>query len=266
METVGVVGLGTVGAAVAAAFEDAGVRVRGFDRYQQHGSASDMAGCDAVFVCVPTPADEQGYDASEVWNAVEALAPQVAPGTVVAIKSTVPPGTTDHLALTYPRFDIASVPEFLQARRPAETLRVPDRVIIGARSHAAGALLTRLMNLVAPAAPVLLVAPIEAELIKLCSNVLLAAKIAMANELAAVCATFGAAWPRVQSGVGLDRRIGPDHLTVTGEGGFSGGCLPKDLDGLIGEARASGYRPRLLEEIAEFNRSVRRDLVPEGAS
>ena len=57
--------------------------------------------------------------------------------------------------------------------------------------------------------------------------------------------------------MGLDRRIGPDHLTVTPERGFGGSCLPKDLDGLIQAARASGYAPTILERIAEFNRWIR---------
>ena len=34
-------------------------------------------------------------------------------GAIVAVKSTVPPGTSDALALDFPRFEFASVPEFL---------------------------------------------------------------------------------------------------------------------------------------------------------
>jgi UDPglucose 6-dehydrogenase len=55
----------------------------------------------------------------------------------------------------------------------------------------------------------------------------------------------------------MDRRIGPDHLVVTPERGFGGGCLPKDLDGLIAAASAAGYDPSLLRSIVELNRSIR---------
>jgi len=75
-----------------------------------------------------------------------------------------------------------------------------------------------------------------------------------------VCESFGVEWSNIQAAVGLDRRIGADHLTVTPERGFSGGCLPKDLDGLIAAARSRGDRHAiLLRAIASFNRLVRRD-------
>ena len=61
----------------------------------------------------------------------------------------------------------------------------------------------------------------------------------------------------MQAAVGLDRRIGPEHLTVSEERGFGGACLPKDLDGLIAAARSVGYEPTVLAEIAGFNRRIR---------
>lgn len=109
----------------------------------------------------------------------------------------------------------------------------------------------------------LLVRPIEAELIKLCSNAMLAAKVSLANELAEICGRFGVAWPRVQAGVGMDRRIGPDHLAVSQERGFGGSCLPKDLDGLIAEAAGAGAEPELLRAIAGFNVRIRRQARAE---
>ncbi len=144
------------------------------------------------------------------------------------------------------------------AARPLETFTRPDRIIIGAASDAAGSTLQELLQRVAPSAPVLRVRPIEAELIKLCSNAMLAVKVSFANELAEICERFGVAWSRVQPGVGLDRRIGPDHLLVSPERGFGGACLPKDLDGLIAASRAAGYEPSLLAEMAEFNVRIRR--------
>lgn len=106
-------------------------------------------------------------------------------------------------------------------------------------------------------APVVVVDPTEAELAKLCSNALLSAKVAMANELYEICDRYRVKWGRVQAVVGLDRRIGPDHLEVTKERGFGGVCLPKDMDGLVGAALRAGYMPTVLTEIASFNRRIR---------
>jgi UDPglucose 6-dehydrogenase len=256
--TAGVIGLGVVGGTLARALGDAGIAVRGYDSYQGVGRPDDLQDCPVVFLCVPTPSMEDGgYDLAEVWNALRTLEPHLGAGTVVVVKSTVPPGTSDRLSVAFPGLTFASMPEFLVASRPMETLTRPDRVVIGCRSPRTARMLADLIGKIAPSAPVVHLRPTEAELVKLASNAMLSAKVSMANELAEVCGPFGVAWSRVQAGVGLDRRIGPDHLTVTPDRGFGGTCLPKDLDGLIAASAGAGYRPPVLEEIAAFNRNIR---------
>jgi UDPglucose 6-dehydrogenase len=258
VDAVGVVGLGMVGGTVARAFSDAGVTVHGYDRYLEIGSPEDLGPCRVVFLCVPTPSlPNRGYDLGEVWSAANEIESYLPTGTIVVVKSTVSPGTNDRLAAAFPRVEFASLPEFLVEARPLETFTHPDRLIIGARSGEGATILRELLAMVAPEAPAVIVQPIEAELTKLCSNVLLAAKVAMANQLSDICEHYEVSWPRIKSVVGLDRRIGPDHLSVTEERGFGGSCLPKDLDGLIAAAEAAGCAPHLLEAIAEFNRRIR---------
>ena len=258
MNTIGVVGLGVVGGTVEAAFRAAGVPTRGYDRYRGIGGAADMSACSLVFLCVPTPSKaDGGHDLKEIEYAVSEIEAHVEPGTVIAIKSTIPPGTCDDLAKRYPGLEFASVPEFLVASRAVESFVRPDRIVIGARSPKATTMIAALMKTIAPEAPVVVLEPPEAELVKVCSNAMLASKVAMANELSDVCAGFGVDWSNVQAVVGLDRRIGPDHLTVTTERGFGGECLPKDLDGLIAASRAAGHDPQLLGELAAFNRRIR---------
>ena len=260
MNTVGVVGLGVVGGTVEAAFRAVGVPTRAYDRYRSVGTAADLDACSIVFLCVPTPSRADGrHDLTEIDYAVQEIEAHVEPGTVIAIKSTIPPGTIDDLAARFPRLEFASVPEFLVASRAVESFVRPDRIVIGARSPKAAKAIAGLMKAIAPEAPVVVLEPREAELVKLCSNAMLAAKVSMANELSDVCADFGVEWSNVQAIVGLDRRIGPEHLTVTTERGFGGECLPKDLDGLIGAARGIGHEPRLLSELAAFNRRIRHD-------
>jgi UDPglucose 6-dehydrogenase len=260
IERIGVVGLGMVGGAVSRAFQKAGTPVDGYDRYLGVGAPERLAGCRVVFLCVPTPNRPNGsFDLSEVWSAVREIEPVLPEGCVVAVKSTVAPGTIDRLASSFPRIEFAAVPEFLVATDPDETFATPDRLVIGTRSPEVATLLVELMAKVAPEAPALVVQPIEAELSKLCSNTLLAAKVAMANELSDVCDAYGVPWSRVKGVVGLDRRIGPDHLSVTRERGFGGACLPKDLDGLIAAASSAGHSPPLLDALASFNRRIRAD-------
>jgi UDPglucose 6-dehydrogenase len=260
MGPVGVIGLGVVGGTISRVLREAGVVVHDYDRYLEIGGPQELRDCSVVFLCVPTPSlPDYGYDLTEVWSAAGEIEDVLEPGSIVAVKSTVPPGTNDRLATEFPKLEFASLPEFLIASRPVETLTHPDRVIIGTRSSEAAAVLTELMAQVAPEAPVIQLNPMEAEFAKLCANALLSAKVAMANELSDLCARYDVSWPRVKAVVGLDRRIGPDHLTVTEERGFGGSCLPKDLEGLIGVAEAAGWSSSLLREIADFNRRVRRE-------
>ena len=258
MDTVGVVGLGVVGGTVEAAFRAADLDTRGYDRYRGIGTPADLGACSVVFLCVPTPSGpDGGHDLTEIAYAVREIEAHVEPRTVIAIKSTIPPGTCDELAARHPRLEFASVPEFLVASRAVESFVRPDRIVIGASSPDTAATLARLMKAIAPEAPVVVLEPTEAELVKLCSNAMLSAKVSMANELSEVCGQFGVEWSNVQAVVGLDRRIGPEHLTVTSEMGFGGECLPKDLDGLIAASRESGYLPTLLASIASFNLAIR---------
>jgi UDPglucose 6-dehydrogenase len=261
---VGIVGLGAVGGTVASTFAEVGVSTRRYDRYLRVGRPEDLAVCGATFLCVPTPSGEDGsLDLKEVWSAVNEIEPHLTERAIVAVKSTVPPGTCDALAEAFPRLRLASVPEFLVATRPVETFTRPDRLVIGTASGDVAELLVHLLRRVAPSAPVIVMTPTEAELVKLCSNAMLAAKVTMSNQLAEVCARFGVLWPGVQAVVGLDRRIGADHLSVTGERGFGGECLPKDLDGLISASQIAGYEPPVLRQIAEFNSEIRQAPVHE---
>lgn len=267
IDPVGVVGLGMVGGTVSRAFAEVGVGVCGYDRYLGLGTPEGLAECRVVFMCVPTPSySDGGLDLGEIWSAVREIEQVLQPGCIVAVKSTVTPGTIDRLTAAFPRIEFAALPEFLVATRPDETFTHPDRVIIGVRSSEVATILGQLIGKVAPEAPVIVVQPIEAELAKLCSNALLAAKVAMANQMSDVCARYDVSWPRVKAVVALDRRIGPDHLSVTGERGFGGACLPKDLDGLIAAAESAGYTPPLLRAIAEFNRRIRGPSARGGAA
>jgi len=150
-----------------------------------------------------------------------------------------------------------NAPEFLVAAEAMESFRHPDRIVIGARAADEAEAVARLLSAVAPEAPVVFLSPAEAELVKLCANAMLAAKVTMANELAAVCEMFGVDWSRIRVAVGLDARIGTGHTALSAERGFGGRCLPKDVDGLIAASRAAGYTPQVLEAIAELNRLIR---------
>jgi UDPglucose 6-dehydrogenase len=89
-------------------------------------------------------------------------------------------------------------------------------------------------------------------MVKVASNAFLATKISFINELGNICKDMGIDVRDVAKGMGMDPRIGPYFLRAGC--GFGGSCFPKDVSGLVAEARRRGLEPRLMEAALEVNR------------
>lgn len=198
----------------------------------------DLVGCDAVFVCVPTPSGSDGSaDLSAVDAAVDRLVSVLRPGSVVVLKSTVPVGTTRRVAQRVQPAGLRAVsnPEFLRESHAVYDFRNPDRVVIGANDSAAADLIDRVYG---GLAQTLRMSPESAELAKYASNAFLAVKISYANSLAQLCARVGADVADVTRCMGADARIG-SHFLQPGPG-WGGSCLPKDTAAIVHASREAG--------------------------
>ncbi|WP_019348496.1 nucleotide sugar dehydrogenase, partial [Mycolicibacterium conceptionense] len=187
----------------------------------------ELADRDVVFVCVPTPSGIDGSaDLSAVEDAVDNLAAVLEPGAVVAMKSTVPVGTTRRLSARLGARQVRAVsnPEFLRESHAVYDFRHPDRILIGADDNAVADTMEKLYG--AAKGEALRMTPESAELAKYASNAFLAVKISYANSLAQLCARVGADVGDVTRCMGADIRIGP-HFLAPGPG-WGGSCLPKD--------------------------------------
>ncbi|MFM7893409.1 MAG: NAD(P)-binding domain-containing protein, partial [Actinomycetota bacterium] len=123
---VGVIGLGYVGLPLAISFAEVGYKVFGFDvadhvvtglnagkshiddvtptriaplvqsgAFRATTAVSDIADCDVVFICVPTPFDKSKTpDLSYVESATRTVAKVLRRGMLVVLQSTTYPGTT----------------------------------------------------------------------------------------------------------------------------------------------------------------------------
>jgi UDPglucose 6-dehydrogenase len=215
---------------------------------------------DVVYVSVGTPPGEGGAaDLGQVRQAAHQLGALVASldrYVVVAVKSTVPPGTTRDVV--YPilheeakgrPFGLVAAPEFLREGSALQDALHPTRIVIGAMDARAGAVMQRLHQ--DAECPVLVMAPEEAELVKYASNTFLAVKIAYANEMGNLAERLGLDIDQVMDAVGLDPRIGRDFLHAGL--GFGGYCLPKDVAALRALARFHGIETRLLDASLEQN-------------
>jgi UDPglucose 6-dehydrogenase len=198
-----------------------------------------LADRDVVFICVPTPSRPDGQaDLDAVFSCVEQLSRVLREGAIVALKSTVPVGTTARVAdLLSPKgIRVVSTPEFLREGHAVHDFRNPDRVVIGTCDDAAAHTVRRAFG-VGPKT-VMQMSPESAELAKYASNAFLAVKLSYANSLATLCARVGADIAQVTECMGADPRIGPDFLRPGP--GWGGSCLPKDTAALLHTARSHG--------------------------
>ena len=216
-----------------------------------------VADAGIVIVAVGTPPTPDGEaDLSQVREAVDDAVDHAAPGAILAIKSTVPPGTTRALARGCRRDDVVFVmfPEFLREGAALEDLRNPSRVVVGGEDAAAVLRVAELLG--GPDTTRLLCDSVSAELIKYGSNAFLATKISFINEMAQLCELTGADIEKVADGMGLDPRIGRSFLSAGL--GWGGSCFPKDVRALETSAGYHGQSFWLLKAAIEVNSQQRR--------
>jgi UDPglucose 6-dehydrogenase len=205
-----------------------------------------LAGCDVVFVCVPTPSGTDGAaDLGAVHTCIAELKAVLTAGAIVVIKSTVPVGTTSAAADLFSTrgIHVASNPEFLREGHAVADAMQPDRVVIGTPDRDVAARLSALYG--AEPGEVLWMSRESAELAKYASNAFLAVKLSYTNALAQLCTQVGADIRDVTGCMGADNRIGP-HFLQPGPG-WGGSCLPKDTAALLHTGRRHGLQ---LPEVA----------------
>lgn len=213
-----------------------------------------LADRDIVFVCVPTPTNDDGSaDLRAVDRAVAELAEVMQPGSVVAVKSTVPVGTCRRLSETLGTRGIHTVanPEFLREGHAVHDFRYPERVVVGATDDGCDAA-ARVAELYAGDTDTVLRMSLEsAELAKYASNAFLAVKLSFVNSLAELCSRAGADIRDVTGCMGADDRIGR-HFLAPGPG-WGGSCLPKDTAALLQTGRVRGIALREVESARRTN-------------
>ncbi len=217
---------------------------------------------EAIFICVDTPAKKDGSISLESITAATEQISNVLKCresyTLITIKSTVVPGTSEEVILPILEssgkragedFGLCMSPEFLRGGRGIEDFMYPARIIIGEHDAKSGDMLCDLYQVFD--APIMRTDLRTAEMIKYASNIFLATKVSFINELGNICKLLGIDAYEVAKGMGFDDRIGDKFLNAGL--GFGGSCLTKDLKALIARAKEIGYEPKLLEQVLGLN-------------
>lgn len=293
MATIAVVGVGYVGLCTSAGMATLGHSVRSFDVVSEKIAALNsgsipiyepgldelvaaargngtlsffdelapaIEAAEFVFICVPTPQDEDGAaDLSYVLAAVESIRSLLAPGATVIVKSTVPVGAADRVQRALARDDVhyVSNPEFLREGSAMWDFFNPDRIVVGSANAEAARAVAELYQ--QPDVPTVITTPSSAELIKYAANAFLAIKLSFVNEVAAICEQAGANIHDVAEGFGLDSRVGAKFLNPGP--GWGGSCFPKDTRALLSVSERLGVPSTLVSAAVSSNDKTMHRIV-----
>jgi UDP-N-acetyl-D-glucosamine dehydrogenase len=286
---IGIIGLGYVGLPLAVAFAEAGHDVVGLDvdpakvealskgrsyiedipdgvlaplgeRMRATSAYADLATCEAVIICVPTPlTDSREPDLTYLEDAANALAGVLHAGQLVVLESTTYPGTTRECLVPLLErpglevgadFHVAFSPERIDPGRTDYTVKTTPKLVGGitaACTERARALYELVCDRV-----VVLSSPEAAELSKLLENIFRSVNIAFVNELAQLCDRLEIdVWEVIEAAdtkpFGFMRfEPGP---------GMGGHCLPIDPFYLAFRARQHDFYPEFIELAGKVNQA-----------
>lgn len=248
---IGIVGLGVVGSAIKQGFEDLGHKVKVHD-IKLNTNLSDILGTKIVYLCLPTnPAVDGSCDIDAVGETVYELHKLKYKG-IVAIKSTIIPGTFQFLETLFDKERLCHVPEFLREKYAYKDFTKKHNVlVIGANNKKCYQ--TVIDSHGSYPKQVLKLTPYEAEFVKYFSNVFKALKITFANSIGKLCDAHGVDYSKVLKAYELENIGETNYLKYFGEkGGFAGMCLPKDVQAL--SKLAENYNVKLFTHLLQENK------------
>jgi UDPglucose 6-dehydrogenase len=275
--TVGLVGHGFVGKAVAAFFKDAcHVLIHDKIKPELQTLKEVVSGSEVIFVCVPTPMRQDG---SCYTGFVEEVLQQIRDTAktlnrnldsfVVVIKSTVYPGFTEEMRAKYLPLRLTFSPEFLTEANSIQDFKNTNRIIVGGDEEDA-VVVCKYFHDADPSKLelddlwkrrlILQTDSTTAEMVKLYANGILTAKIMFSNEIYQICQKLGVEYSEVRTLAILDHRIGAGHTTVPGPDGqlgYGGHCFPKDVQNLRAVARSMNLNEKIFTAMIERNDELR---------
>jgi UDP-N-acetyl-D-glucosamine dehydrogenase len=289
---IGIIGMGYVGLPLALAFAERGFSTVGFDIdpakiaaltagrcYIEHIAASrvadarkddqleptddfnQLATCDVIIVCVPTPLTPQREpDLEHVRSTTQQIAASLRAGQLIVLESTTYPGTTDELMRPLLEATGLSLGEdFFLAFSPAredpgnrefQTTNIPK--VVGGIDTASGTLAEQLYAKVVTRV-VRVSSARAAEATKLTENIFRAVNIALVNELKVIYSAMGIdVWEVLEAA--STKPFG--FMRFNPGPGWGGHCIPLDPFYLTWKAREHEVDTQLIEAAGEVNRAM----------
>ncbi len=229
---------------------------------------------DVSFICVGTPPGPNGHtDTRTVFGVAE----QIARGIrlkdgfhVIAIRSTVPPGTNRKTARLVEEvsgkrsgtdFAVVSNPEFLREGTAVRDYHEPPYTVVASDCPAAVEVMREIYRGIdAPFVPV----PIgAAEMIKYVNNTFHALKVTFANEIGNICKQLDIDSHRLMDLFCMDRKLNLSPVYLKPGFAYGGSCLPKDLRALRTIARDLYVDCPVIENIERSNELQKERVIEQ---
>jgi UDPglucose 6-dehydrogenase len=244
---------------------------------------------NVYFVCVPTPSKDNGNsddrhgdcDTSIVLTVLDQLNEYVTKNSVVILKSTVTPGTSNGInsRITNKHLKFLFCPEFLREISFLDDIANADFVLLGTGegdSNITDSTKTHLTNVFKDmyrhkedtyrhkggdnGINVIFEDYTICEMFKYTVNVYLATKVWYFNEINQICDSFGIEYNKLRNLFKLESRIGESHTQVPGPDGkmgFGGKCLVKETKGMARLQERLGLPNNILRDILLRNKQLR---------
>ena len=252
---IGIIGVGVVGGACKAGFEHIGHEVKVHD-VKLHTNIDDVLDTEVCYISVPTPsANDESCDVRIVEEVVTDLVSRNYQG-VIAIKSTVVPGTSERLSKLLNR-DICFVPEFLRERcADDDFVKNHDLCVIGTSSDEIFQLIKKIHG--SYPKKVIQVSETEAELCKYFNNSYNATLITFANSFYELCKNMNVDYTNIKNTM-IHRENIEDNYLGCDENlrGFGGMCLPKDVNALNYLSEKLGTNTEFFKHLIEENKKYK---------
>jgi UDP-N-acetyl-D-glucosamine dehydrogenase len=221
-------------------------------------SLAAVEGLDTLNICVPTPLRKnKDPDLSYVIAAVEAIRNHIRPGQLIILESTTYPGTTREVVLPILEesglkvghdFFLAYSPERVDPGNKMYMTRNIPKVVGGITPHCTDIAATLYEQFVEKVIPVS--STDCAEMVKLLENTFRSVNIALANEMALTCHSFGInVWEVIEAA--KTKPFG--YMPFYPGPGLGGHCIPVDPYFLTWRAKMNGCEPRLIELAGHIN-------------
>jgi len=220
---------------------------------------------EVSMICVGTPSKDNGdVDLTYVLRVTEKIGQLLKNKSefhTLIYRSTIPPGTTEEKIIpvleeasgkkVYIDFDVCFNPEFLREGASVDDFFNPPFTIVGVQSEGAAEVVHRVFSF--------LQTPFEtttirtAEMVKYVCNTWHALKVCFGNEIGTLARRLGIDGYEVMRLFLMDTKQNVSGMYLKPGFAYGGSCLPKDVRGLLYQAKSVDYSAPLLSAIPGSN-------------